>query len=107
MKLMTKEIEKKLPALYANENNKPEDTPIVVKFFDAYGNWAWYATEGEKQEDGDWLFFGWVFGTDPELGYFTLNELASLQLVPGVPRIERDMYFGEHMLSEVMEKQRI
>jgi len=102
MKLMTKEIEKKLPALYANEEKNPEEVPVIVKFFDAFGNWAWYATEGEKLENGDWRLFGWVHGTDPELGYWMLSELESLRFGPA-PRIERDRYFGDHTLADVMK----
>jgi len=102
MKLMTKEIEAKLPKLYATEELKPEEKPIIVKFFHPFSNWTWYACEGDKQSDGDWLFFGWVHGTEPEMGYFSLKELESLKIM-GLP-IERDRHFGDHMLSEAMEK---
>jgi len=102
MKLMTKEIEAKLPKLYTNENKKPEETPIIIKFFHPFSGWAWYATEGEKQENGDWMFFGWVHGDCPEMGYFCLSELQSVK-IHGLP-IERDRYFEGHMLSEAMKK---
>jgi hypothetical protein len=98
---MTKEIEAKLPKLYANENKKPEEVPIIVKFFCPWNSWSWYITEGEKQGD-DFLFFGYVEGDFPELGYISLNELESVKGPMGL-KIERDMYYGEHKLSEVME----
>ena len=101
MKLLTKEIEKKLPPLYTNENKEPEDIQIIVKFFHPYSNWAWYATEG-KAEDNDFTFFGYVRGFDNELGYFSLSELESVNF-KGIG-IERDMYFGKHTLAEVMIK---
>lgn len=101
MKLMTKEVIKNLPKLYANEDKKPEDVKIAVKFFTPWSNWTWFATEGELQEDGDWLFFGMVHGMEKELGYFTLNELLSVNGPWGL-KIERDMYYGSHTLSEVM-----
>ena len=98
MKLMTKEIEKKLPKLYAKENAK--DPKIIVKFFTPWSNWTWFAYEGEKQEDGNWLFFGMVHGLEHEIGYFSLNELESANGPFGL-KIERDKWFGfEHRLSE-------
>lgn len=111
MKMLTKEILERLPKLYANEDKKPEDVKVIVKFFDPTGSWSWYATEGQPViEDGkevDFEFFGYVRGFDNELVYFTLNQLLhakdnvrGLQSLP----IERDMHFGEHTLAEVMEK---
>lgn len=96
MKLLTKEIEKKLPALYSQE--KVENPKIIVKFFHPLSSWTWYVTEGDRQGDGDFLFFGLVHGFEKELGYFTLKQLEEVE-VKGLG-IERDMYFGEHFLNE-------
>ena len=98
--LLTKEIKAKLPALYTNEEKKPEDIPVIVKFFAPWNNWTWYATEGEQQEDGDWMFFGLVDGHCKELGYFTLSQLEEVKGPVGL-KIERDRSFSK-MLSEVM-----
>ena len=105
MKLLTKEIESKIPALYTNEKKKPEDTLIICKFFDPTGSWTWYVTEGEKQSDGDWRFFGLVRGFENELGYFMLKELEAVVGKFGLG-IERDRHFGyKRTLAEAMEKQ--
>lgn len=96
MKLLTKEIEKKLPKLYSQE--KVSNPKIIVKFFHPLSNWTWYVTEGDRQKDGAWLFFGLVDGFEKELGYFTLKQLEEVK-VKGLG-IERDMYFGEHRLNE-------
>ena len=97
MKLLTKEIEKKLPKLYSQEN--VENPKIIVKFFHPMSSWTWYVTEGEKQEDGDWRFFGLIDGDEKELGYFHLSQLEEVKVM-GLG-VERDMYFGyEHLLSE-------
>ena len=102
MKLMTKEIEKKLPKLYSQGN--VSDPKIIVKFFTPWSNWTWFAYEGEKQEDGNWLFFGMVHGLEKETGYFNLNELKELR-GPGGIGVERDKWFGyDHRLSEFKEK---
>jgi hypothetical protein len=100
-KLLTAEIENTIPALYTHENSKPEDVTIAVKFFSPYSGWTWYATEGERREDGDFLFFGYVEGFEGELGYFTLNELATAKF-RGVPAVERDCYYSGQTLAEVM-----
>jgi len=97
MKLLTKEIEKKLPRLYSQE--KVSNPKIIVKFFHPLSSWTWYVTEGDRQEDGDFLFFGLVDGFEKELGYFTLKQLEEVK-VKGLG-IERDMYFGyNHKLGE-------
>jgi hypothetical protein len=101
MKLLTKEILAKLPKLYANEKKKPEDVKVIVKFFHPMSSWTWLATEGEYNEDGDFIFFGLVKGHEDELGYFSLRELESVK-VRGLG-IERDRFFGfNHTLAEVM-----
>jgi hypothetical protein len=103
MKLMTQKIESTLKPLrhYAESGEEPV---AVLKYFDPTGSWTWYAAEGEKQEDGDWLFWGAVDGFEFEYGYFTLRELqhakdscTGLQALP----IERDLYFTPKPLSEL------
>jgi len=59
-----------------------------------------YKREGEKQSDGDWLFYGWVEGPYPELGQWLLSELAEVVGPMGL-KIERDRHFTAK-LSEVM-----
>lgn len=98
MELLTKELRKKLPPLYTNGNKKTKDIPVIVKFFDPCGSWAWYATEF----DGEDLFFGFVRGIENELGYFSLKELQEYESIRFGLRIKRDLYFGDHTLAEVM-----
>jgi hypothetical protein len=102
MMMLTKEIKDRLPKLYSQDGKKPEDVKIIVKFFQPWGSWSWYASEGELQEDGDYMFFGLVDGFEKELGNFSLNELMSVRGPMGL-RIERDIHYGfEHTLAEVM-----
>lgn len=100
MKLLTQENIKKLPALYTQENES--DPKAVIKFFDPTGSWEWYVIEGEKQQDGDYLFFGLVKGFETELGYFTLSDLNTckhgLTGLKALP-IERDMHFDPTPIS--------
>ena len=92
MKLITKEIEKKLLShpLYSTDGNMTKD--VLVKFFNPCGAGTWYVFEAEKHEN-DWEFFGLVDLYEKEIGYFTLSELESIRLPFGLS-IERDMYFS-------------
>ena len=99
MKLMTKELEKKIPKLGSTEN--VENPKIVVHYFNPCGKGDWYVLEGREEENGDWLFFGWVDLFCKELGYFTLKELENVELPFGLG-IERDLYWGEKSVNEVI-----
>lgn len=69
---------------------------VICKFFTPDANWTWYAIEF----DGKDLFFGFVFGFEPELGYFTLSELMEVRGALRLP-VERDRWFTPKRLSEV------
>lgn len=93
MLLMTKELEKafeKYP-LYSQEDKSLEDTDVVVKYFNPCGAGTWLITEGEKQDDGDWLFFGYCHIYEWEWGYVLLSELENITLPFGLT-IEREQY---------------
>lgn len=95
MKLMTKAIEKKFEKfpLYS-QDGMGEEAEVVVKFFNPYGRGTWLITEGEKQENGDWLFFGYCHIYEWEWGDVLLSQLESIKpFGPGVPLgIERDLH---------------
>jgi hypothetical protein len=100
MKLLTKEIIKKLPALGSQENNP--DPICGLKFFTPDGGWTWYIIEGSEQENGDWLFFTNVIShicPDGELGYVTLSELQKIRGALGLP-VERDLWWKNKPLSQ-------
>lgn len=94
-------------ALRANEinrraaamNGRAEPDPVpVVKFFNPLGAATWLATE--LYDDGDTLFglADLGFGC-PELGVFSLSEMASVRLPFGMG-IERDLSFeSTHPIS--------
>ena len=73
MKLLTKEIQKKLPPLYSQENVK--DPKVWVKFFCPWNGWTQYGIEYSEEEG---IFFGYVEGLDKEFGNFTLSELSEI-----------------------------
>lgn len=96
MKLMTKELEKKFEQfpLYS-QDGKGLDAKVVVKYFNPTGSGTWLITEGEKQKNGDWLFFGYCHIFEWEWGYVTLNELQDFRGQFGLG-IERDLYLSKN-----------
>jgi len=104
MKLITKEIEKRLQAhpIKSTETKKEDDIQVLVKFFTPWSSWTWFVTEAEWLEDQKtWEFFGLVVGHEVELGYFWLSELEGVTGPFGL-KIERDMHFDpKTTLAEV------
>jgi len=92
VKLLTKAILERLPKI--GETAEENDPVVWVKFFDPFSQWTWYVIE----YDGEDLFFGYVEGIEPELGHFTLSELASLT---APHQVERDRYFHRCRLHEL------
>ena len=89
MKLITTEIARQLEAspLYSHDGDDASEVKVIAKFFNAFGAGTWYVTEGDKQEDGDRIFFGLAMIQEAELGYFLLSDLQSLR------GIERDLHW--------------
>lgn len=99
MKLLTKELEAKLPPLYS-QDGKGYEAIALAKFFTPDSNWTWYVTEYDPLER---IFFGLVDGFEMELGYFSLDELQSIKGSLGLS-IERDIYFSPTKLSTLMQR---
>ncbi len=99
MKLLTKEILKRFEAVGRQEDSK--DPLVIAKFFNPTGAGTWYATEYDPESR---MFFGFVsiFGDwNDEWGSFSLAELESYHGKFGLG-IERDLYFGEKRISEIV-----
>ena len=96
MQMLTKMIGEKLPRLDETENTPPAEKVCVVKFFQPWGSWTWYAVEWDGQD----RFYGLVDGFELEWGYFSLQELQSLR-GPGGITIERDLYFGMRQMKDI------
>jgi hypothetical protein len=104
MKLLTQEIRKKLPPLYAQED-KGGKAIVHMKLFTPDGSFTWYITEGSPITDDsgkevDFHFFGLVDGLEKELGYVALSELESVRGPLGLP-IERDLWWEPKTLQEI------
>lgn len=92
MILLTPELHAALRANADRSAERDHDPAPVVKFFNPLGAATWLATELE--DDGDTLFglADLGFGC-PELGCFSLSELAGIRLPFGLG-IERDIGFS-------------
>lgn len=74
--LMTDEMLKRVPELYAQEEIALADKEVHAAYIIPFrSNWTWYMTEYDR-ESGD--VFGLVLGIEPEWGYFNLEELKEL-----------------------------
>ena len=92
MKLLTQELRRRLPPLYATEQDA--DPLVQAKFFATWSDWTWYPIEF----DGEDTFFGLAVGHVAELGYFSLSELSAGH---GPTQVERELCFSPTPLSEV------
>jgi hypothetical protein len=98
MELLTDELRKRLPPLYAQEADP--DPVVHAKFFTPDSNWTWYVTEGSPAGD-DYRFFGYVQGLAEEWGYFLLSELTAARGPLGLP-VDRDLNFEPGRFTEVV-----
>lgn len=74
--LMTDEMLKRVPELYAQEDVALADKEVHAAYIIPFrSNWTWYMTEYDR-ESGD--AFGLVLGIEPEWGYFNIHELEEL-----------------------------
>ena len=103
MKLLTKEIRKKLPPLYA-QDGKGGKAVAYLKLFTPDSSFSYFLTEGSPvMEDGrevDFELFGLVDGHCRELGYVMLSELERVRGPMGLPS-ERDLWWKPKTLEEI------
>jgi len=97
-KLLPEEIRNILPPLYA-QDGKGGEAIAYLKLFTPDSSFTWWITEGSPEGD-DFIFFGLVEGHEKELGYISLNELASVTGPMGLP-IERDIFFKPTELRQL------
>ena len=98
MKLWTKELEQRAEQFpLGSQDGKGLDATVFVKFYNPYGSGSWLITESEKQEDGDYLLFGYCHLFEWEWGYVLLSEILNTKVnVFGCQMpLERDLYIGD------------
>ena len=102
MKLLTKEILKKLPALYSQEahENPEKEMVFYVKLFTPDSNWTWFIAEYDPEKEIAW---GYVMGLENEYGTIDIKELKEVRGPFGLP-IERDISFDTIKEKELMDE---
>lgn len=108
MKLLTKAIERRLPALYSTEDVDLKDKIAYLKLFDPMGRWTYYAVEYDPEEG---IMFGYcisALGPDcDEWGYQSLPEVQAVgknSWRGGRLPMERDMHFAPQPLAAAVYK---
>ncbi len=100
IKMLTKEILRKLPPLGTHQKNLNEAV-AQVKYFDPTGSGSWFGVEYDPEQR---IMWGWVtlFPGEGEYGYFGLAELESVVCRFGL-KIERDKWFSPTPMKTVIE----
>ena len=99
--LMTEELAKGLPPLYATEG---EGDPVaLVHYFSCLSGWDWWLTEYDPATGEA---FGLVRGLEAEWGYFSVREMEELNRSHGLNVIERDELFEPTRASALEGRRR-
>ena len=98
MKLLTKELLKKLPPIGHSIETK-EEPQAIVKWFTPDSNWTWYVAEYNPETGMCW---GLVDGFEKEFGYFTIDEIQKLKGPLKLP-VERDWSFDPVNLNSLVK----
>jgi len=98
--LLTQQQVSALPDLYTMED--VQDPICHFKFFTPDSNWSWFLIELSHSDKV--TAFGWVQGLENELGYFTLEELESVQGPLGLA-IERDLSFTPTLFATIKKSE--
>ncbi len=104
MQLLTKDLLQRFEKVGRQEDIA--DPIVVAKFFNPTGAGTWYATEYDPASK---MFFGYVsiFGDwNDEWGSFSLEELQQYSGSFGIG-IERDRYFDEQPISEIVPQAKL
>lgn len=88
-RLITREVAKAIPALYAQEG--AEDPVVYLHLFSCISGWDWYITEYDPATGEA---FGLVKGFETEWGYVYIPELEGVNRAKGFNVVERDERFS-------------
>lgn len=104
MELLTQELKQRFKQQGDTSEKRAKDIIVIAKFFAPWGAASWFATDYDEETN---CFFGYVnlggeFEQFAELGSFGLDDLESANGPFGL-KIERDLYWKETTLQEVMD----
>jgi hypothetical protein len=104
LKLLTQEIRKKLPPLYAQENEGSKAI-AYLKLFAPGSSFAWYVVEGSPVTDDtgnelDIEFFALVEKPFKDIAYVALSEIERVGDSLGLP-IELELHWQPKSLEQI------
>lgn len=104
MELIPQELKQKFKKQGDTSQKRAPDIMVLAKFFAPWGASNWFATDYDEEDN---VCFGYVnlggeFEAFAELGYFSIDELEETRGPFGL-KIERDLYWKERTLQEVMD----
>jgi len=103
MKLLTKEILEAFEKQGDVSEKDPSEIKIIVKYFNPTGSGTWYCYEYYPEDKVFMCYANLGMPEFAECGTVSLKELEELESPFGLG-IERDLYFGEHTLQEVIDR---
>jgi hypothetical protein len=103
MKLLTKGILDNFKKQGDTSQKQASDIKIIVKFFGG-GACSWYCYEYDPKSRIYEAFVNLGNYAFAECGSVSQDELESIKFRPLGLSVERDMYFGDHTLQEVIDK---
>ena len=100
-KLITRELEKRIPPLGATDSvTNLDDLVVPVKLFSPYSGWTWYIVELDPETG---TCFGLVEGLETEAGYFDLVTLAEATC-GNAPAAERDLHWMPTTIGNIRSR---
>ena len=105
MKLLTKQIERDLAKQGDTSQMLAEDIRVILHWFNPSGAGDWYVYDRDPEDpDVFWAFANLNDPQNAECGTVSLRELESIKTPPFGLRIERDLYWSEKTLAEVIKE---
>jgi hypothetical protein len=90
----------------SSRGNAPDHKP-VVKLFSPVGGATWLLTEINPADMDRCFGLCDLCMNEPELGYVSRAELASVRIMGGLLKLERDLFFkAEKPLSQYVDEAR-
>lgn len=95
MKILTKEIIKKLDSTKPYDGDSSMEAKVILKLFGG-GACTWLVTSAIK-ENNDYICYGYAnLGYGYEYGSFSLNEIMKVKFPPFGLSVERDRYLSKN-----------
>lgn len=97
-KMMTKELQQKMPALRETEGLPDTERKVVAHWFSVWTGWDWFGIEYDEE---DQIVYGFVSGFANEFGEFSLTQFEEMNRSRGFAIVERDIAWKPITVAEL------